>query len=158
MKENDNQLNLQDLIESRFWEHKSIKGLSQKEWEALCDGCGKCCFRKYVEGHFKNKRTYLTRIACDCLNLENGLCSCYLNRFAIQKDCIQLNVRKLKNFKWLPETCSYRVFYEKGVLPDFHPLLNGGSFENVPKICNPVHEKDVDFNDNSYMDFVIEIQ
>ena len=26
----------------RFWERKPLKSLNTKEWEALCDGCGKC--------------------------------------------------------------------------------------------------------------------
>ena len=37
--------NLREL----FWEKYTLDQLNQDEWEALCDGCAKCCLLKIVD-------------------------------------------------------------------------------------------------------------
>jgi len=35
-----------DGLRPRFWERYALRDLTGPEWEALCDGCGKCCLNK----------------------------------------------------------------------------------------------------------------
>ncbi len=157
-KEENSTEEYQKLIQSRFWESKSLSEMTQSEWESICDGCGKCCFLKYSEGHFKRKKTYFTRLACNYLDLQNCCCSVYKNRFDFQKACIRLTNKNLSKFKWLPSTCSYRYFLKNKKLPPFHPLLNGGSKDKVPKIENPLHESQANIEERGLMEYVFEIE
>src|SRR5699024_8761824 len=104
-------------LSEQFWQQKSLLEMSDEEWEALCDGCG------------KRQRLYFTRIACDLLDLETGRCQNYSQRFKLMPDCTKLTKKNLPDFTWLPKTCAYRLLYEGKPLPDWHPLLVGDQSE-----------------------------
>lgn len=133
-------------LEPEFWKHKALLEMNEAEWEALCDGCGKCCYRKYLRGRGKYERIYFTRVACNLLNLKTGKCMDYHNRFKRMKDCTKLTKKNLPDFNWLPSTCAYRLLYENKALPNWHPLISGNS-ETVKKagimITDGVYEKDI---------------
>ncbi|KGQ38910.1 YcgN family cysteine cluster protein [Gallibacterium genomosp. 1] len=133
-------------LSEAFWQQKSLLEMDEDEWEALCDGCGKCCYRKFIEGKGKRQRLYFTRIACDLLDLETGRCRNYVHRFKLMPDCTKLTKKNLPDFTWLPKTCAYRLLYEGKPLPEWHPLLVGNQSEmhkaNV-MVTNGIHEQDV---------------
>lgn len=137
------------VIEQDFYKKKKLKDLSQEEWEALCDCCGQCCYRKYVEGRGKKQKLYFTRICCNLLDVHTGLCSDYENRFKKNKECTLLSIKTIREFSWLPETCSYRLLAEGKPLPNWHPLITGIPVKENPEaqklfIQDGIHEKDVE--------------
>lgn len=115
---------VRDGLPPRFWERKPLKKLSKEEWEALCDGCGKCCLNKLEDadtGHVA-----LTRVACRLLDDETCRCTQYDIRHQFVPECIVLSPRNLDTHAyWMPQTCAYRLLWEGKPLFDWHPLISG---------------------------------
>ena len=131
---------------SDFYKTIPLSQMSGEQWEALCDGCGLCCFRKFITGRGKKQKIHFTRIACDLLDLKTGRCTDYENRFKKQKECSRLTKSNVGKCDWLPETCAYRRLYYKQNLPEWHPLVTGkaeSTRESGIQIANAVHESDV---------------
>lgn len=105
-----------------FWE-KPLAALTRAEWEALCDGCGKCCLHKLEDAD--TGEVHPTSVACKLLDLESARCSHYRGRHAFVPDCIRLSPANLARMDWLPTTCAYRLRAEDKPLPDWHPLVSG---------------------------------
>ncbi len=140
-----------------FYKTKKLDEMSPEEWELLCDGCGKCCFRKYITGRGKKAKLYYTRICCNFFETKTGKCVEYENRFEKCEDCTRITADNIDDFKWLPDTCAYRLLSEGKDLPFWHPLVSGLSMRENPEakdvlIENPIHEKNVEF----WEDYVIE--
>ncbi len=108
----------------RYWERKPLERLSRKEWEALCDGCGKCCLNKLEDeetGHVA-----LTRVACRLLDDATCRCVQYDIRHQFVPECITLKPGNLESHAhWMPATCAYRLLWEGKPLYDWHPLISG---------------------------------
>jgi hypothetical protein len=105
-----------------FWE-KPIEALSRAEWEALCDGCGKCCLHK-IEDDLTGE-IHPTNVACKLLDRESCRCSSYRTRRTYVPDCVRLSASNVERMAWLPSTCAYRLRAESKPLPEWHPLLTG---------------------------------
>jgi uncharacterized cysteine cluster protein YcgN (CxxCxxCC family) len=111
-------------LKDRFWERKPLAKLSQQEWEALCDGCGKCCLNKLEDE--ETGEVALTRVACRLLDDDTCRCAHYENRHQFVPDCIVLRPDNLDTHAyWMPETCAYRLLWQGSPLPDWHPLISG---------------------------------
>ncbi|MBE6353636.1 YcgN family cysteine cluster protein [Treponema sp.] len=133
------------MTDADFYKNKPLEEMTEEEWEALCDGCGKCCLRKYITGHGKKERLHYTRIACNFLDLNTGKCSRYSSRLELNEECIRLTKENLPEFKWLPSTCAYRLLYEGKPLPPEHPLISKDSCSvRKLQVKKLIHEKDTD--------------
>ncbi len=107
----------------RFWE-LPLRDLTRPEWEALCDGCGKCCLNKLEDED--TGEVELTRVACRLLDGSTCQCSKYATRHDYVPECIVLTPASIvRNLYWLPQTCAYRLRHEGRALPAWHHLLSG---------------------------------
>ena len=109
-------------MKDRFWE-LPLEELNRQEWEALCDGCGKCCLHK-LEDELSGE-VHPTNIACRLLDRHSCRCSDYRDRRAYVPDCIRLTARSVGTLPWLPSTCAYRLRAEGKSLPGWHYLISG---------------------------------
>lgn len=113
-------------LRERFWE-LPLGDLTRDEWEALCDGCGKCCLHKVEEEDDDSDevRVWPTNVACKLLDRHSARCSNYRNRRKYVPDCLQLSAGRVEELFWLPLTCAYRLRAEGQPLPDWHYLVCG---------------------------------
>ena len=137
-----------------FWEKFTLDQLGQDEWEALCDGCAKCCLLKIVN----KKKIFITNISCSKLELESCKCSDYANREKNVKACLKLTKDNLhKNSKFLPSSCSYRLMSEGKPLPQWHHLLSKDQ-ENVHRTNQSIQKycvSETSVNNENYEDHIV---
>src|SRR3712207_2313712 len=105
-----------------FWE-QPLSTLDRGQWEALCDGCGRCCVHKLEDE--ETGLLYPTNVACQLLDRKSGLCLDYSNRMKKVSDCVRLDPNDLDGLDWLPETCAYRLRAADKPLLDWHYLISG---------------------------------
>lgn len=106
-----------------FWRDTSLAEMDQEEWEAVCDGCGRCCLHKLQDED--SGELFFTDVACHLLNLQSCQCKDYPRRRSEVPDCIQLTTKDIESFEWLPSTCGYRRLASGQDLPEWHHLVCG---------------------------------
>ena len=100
-----------------------IETLDRGQWEALCDGCGKCCIHKLEDE--ETGELYPTNVSCRLLDRSTALCSNYKYRHAFVSECVRLNRDNVHGIDWLPSTCAYRLRAAGEALPAWHYLVSG---------------------------------
>lgn len=116
-----------------FWETTSLKDMTRKQWESLCDGCALCCLHKLEDED--TEEVYYTDVHCRYMDTTNCNCTVYLERQEKVPNCVWLTPNQASEFHWLPDSCAYRVLAEGRKLADWHPLISGDP--------NSVHEAGV---------------
>jgi uncharacterized cysteine cluster protein YcgN (CxxCxxCC family) len=109
-------------LRDRFWE-MPLAALTRAEWEALCDGCGRCCLHKIEDADTGAIED--TNVACKLLDTGTAQCSDYRNRKAFVPDCLRLTLKIVHDVPWLPESCAYRLRAQDLPLKKWHYLISG---------------------------------
>lgn len=132
-----------------FWETKSLKEMSDEEWESLCDHCGWCCLHKY-EDEDSGEIKY-SNVACKLLQIEDCSCTQYDKRERLVESCTKLTPQKTDEFHWLPESCAYRLIQNGTPLANWHPLISGNyekmNADGINIRSFAISENDVDMAD-----------
>ena len=111
-------------LRKKFWETVPFDAMTTDEWEALCDGCGKCCLTKLEDAD--TAEVAYTNVACRLFDDATCRCSQYDIRKSIVPDCVIITPESIaQTAYWMPTTCAYRRLHEGKPLPDWHPLLTG---------------------------------
>ena len=125
-RENTDVAKMMKTAESKirpYWQRKRLSEMTRAEWEALCDGCGRCCLNK-IEDEPTGKISY-TDISCRLLDTKTCRCASYEDRKRFVPECQILTSRNLNKYSWLPSTCAYRLLKEGKHLQWWHPLVSG---------------------------------
>ena len=151
------------LIESQFWLDTRLEDMSSEQWEAICDGCAKCCLHKFIddedagdinefealptsEGN-EGEEVFFTNIACQYLHTKNCDCTQYMKRSELVPHCVTLTKENLKDIFYMPKSCSYRRMHEGRGLASWHPLLNKGKKSKMHLLGVSVRGQTVNEND-----------
>ncbi len=121
------------MTKQRFWEDKPLSDLTDEEWEALCDGCGKCCLLKLEDED--SAEIVFTNLCCRYFDLDTCRCSSYAERSTLVPDCLDLRSNLENCMPWLPKTCAYKMLAKGEPLAEWHYLISGDR--------NSVHEAGV---------------
>lgn len=105
-----------------FWE-RPLAELDRGEWEALCDGCSRCCIHKLEDED--TGQLYPTNVACKLLDRRNGRCTDYARRKLRVADCVVMRPDRIHELDWLPATCAYKLRADGKPLPKWHYLISG---------------------------------
>lgn len=144
-------------LRPRFWERVPLNKMTPLEWEALCDGCGKCCLNK-IEYEDTGEVAF-TRVACRLLDGDTCRCTRYDIRRSFVPDCVQLSPAALPKIAyWLPRTCAYRLLHEGHALPAWHHLISGDpeSVHEAGMSARGWTVPEFDVAEEDWEDFVIE--
>lgn len=110
-------------MNGKFWEEKSLAQMTKREWESLCDGCGRCCLNKLEDED--TGEIYFTNVSCRLLDIEKCRCVDYENRKEKMPDCMILGIDNHAALEVMPSTCAYRLLQDNQPLPEWHPLVSG---------------------------------
>jgi len=106
-----------------WWDRLPLGALDAEQWEALCDGCGRCCLHRLEDE--ETGEQFATRVHCRLLDPVRCRCGDYDRRHERVPACVSLDPARAAAWDWLPPSCAYRRRARGLPLPAWHPLRTG---------------------------------
>lgn len=140
----------QNNLRPKYWETVDLTDMTRDEWEALCDGCGRCCMLKLEDDETRD--IHYTNVACRLFDDKTCGCGNYALRKQLVAGCVVLTPENIeRNAHWMPSTCAYRLLEEGDTLPKWHPLITGDpqsvTDAGISMMGKSIPEYDVDTDD-----------
>ena len=110
------------MAEKPFWQTVKLADMTAAQWEAVCDGCAKCCLVKLQDDD--SGEIVFTDIVCNLLDQQSCRCAHYEERTKLVPDCVKLSKDNLDKIDFMPPSCAYRLLHEGKDLPQWHPLVS----------------------------------
>ena len=111
------------MAEKPFWQTVKLADMTAAQWEAVCDGCAKCCLVKLQDED--SGEVVFTDIVCNLLDQQSCRCTHYEERTKLVPECVKLTKDNLDKIDFMPPSCAYRLLHEGKDLPQWHPLVSG---------------------------------
>jgi len=162
------------LMSSEYWLSTKLEDMNKEQWEAICDGCAKCCLHKFIDDEDagdiseqealptsvgnEGEEVFFTNIVCHLLHTKNCECTQYEKRSELVPHCVTLTKDNLQDIFYMPKSCSYRRMHEGRGLASWHPLLNKGKKAKMHELGistrgRTVSEDDVDIQ--KFEDYIV---
>ena len=106
-----------------FWKTVPLQDMSAAQWEALCDGCAKCCLIKLQDQDTQD--IVFTDVVCHLLDTQTRQCTKYDQRCTLVPTCVKLTPENLDDIAFMPDSCAYKLVADGHDLPSWHPLVTG---------------------------------
>ncbi len=90
--------------------NKALKDYTRKEWEAVCNRCGKCCLVKIQDD--ETDEIFYTDVVCRYMDMETCTCTRYDERCTLVPSCLKLTPENIDKIDWMPQSCAYRALFE----------------------------------------------
>lgn len=99
---------------------KKLEEMTEEEWEAVCNRCGKCCLLKLQDE--ETDEIYYTDIVCQYFDSTSCDCTCYEQRCKLVPECLKLTKDNVDKISWMPKSCAYRCLFEGRPHPERKPI------------------------------------
>ena len=124
---------------------KEMQKLSEEEWEAICDNCGKCCMITLEDEETGDM--YHTNVLCQYYDTDKKRCKVYEKRCVLVPNCVKLTPDNVDKLAFMPKTCAYRKLFDENYKEQPLKPLKGRTVSELDVKPEDLEDYIVDWDD-----------